>query len=157
MATTAEEDHEREIEASRGSFNGSNNEFVDDNASEDYDLRYLIVRPENGGIKDLLRYTVKGDIESISKFLETNFDDREKIIEMMGMAIADQRWIIILSIIIRKVIAFFAKPMKWSGYLVDFLLNLLSQNGNLVGLLSNLCHGNFTIDSVVLIFNLDIV
>lgn len=112
---------------------------------DDHGLRYLIVRPENGGIRDLLRYAVSGDIPSFSRFIETNFHDNEETAASSVGPTPDHRWIIMVSIVVRKIIAFFAKPMEWTGYFLDFLLNLLSQNGNLLGLLRNLIHGEVVV------------
>ncbi|KDO53737.1 hypothetical protein CISIN_1g0372962mg, partial [Citrus sinensis] len=58
---------------------------------------------------------------------------------------ADHRWVIAVSIIARKIIGFLAKPMEYTGFVVDFTLNLLSQNGNIFGLLYSLLHGKVVI------------
>ncbi|XP_019418708.1 PREDICTED: uncharacterized protein LOC109329483 [Lupinus angustifolius] len=50
-----------------------------------------------------------------------------------------------MSIIVRKIIGFFAKPMQWFGFFVDFMLNLFPHNGNLLGLLHNFIHGQVVI------------
>lgn len=96
---------------------------------------YLIVRPEKGGIGDLYRYLVRADMASGVAFLEGSDEG------LLGAAAADHRWVILVSIIVRKIITFFRKPMEWTGYAVDFFLNLLFLNGNLFGLLCNLLHG----------------
>lgn len=101
-------------------------------------LSYLIVRPEKGGIGDLYRYLVRADIASGVAFLEGSDEG------LLGAVAADHRWVILVSIIVRKIIAFFGKPMEWTGYVVDFFLNLLSLNGSLFGLLCNLLHGNWS-------------
>ncbi|PON78265.1 Fungal lipase-like domain containing protein [Trema orientale] len=98
-------------------------------------LRYLIVRPEKGGLGDLFRYAVTGNVVSGLTFLESSDDG------VLDEEAPDYRWVIIVSIIVRKIIAVFGKPMEWVGYLVDFVLNLLSLNGNLVGLLYNILRG----------------
>ncbi|KAJ0074748.1 hypothetical protein Patl1_33878 [Pistacia atlantica] len=101
---------------------------------------YLIVRPEQGGILDLAKYLVLGDIRSGVKFLEfENPSGAEQL------PVGDHRWVIVVSIIARKIIGFFGKPLEYTGYVVDFFLNLLSQNGNLLGLLHNLLHGKVVI------------
>ncbi|KAF3451937.1 hypothetical protein FNV43_RR08033 [Rhamnella rubrinervis] len=102
-------------------------------------LNYLIVRPENGGIRDLLRYTVWSDVGCGLRFLESSDED-----VAIGEA-ADHRLVILVSIIARKVIAVLGKPMEWAGYLVDFILNLLSQNGELTGLVYNFVHGKVVV------------
>ena len=106
-------------------------------------LNYLIVRPENGGIRDLLRYTVWSDVGCGLRFLEGSDED-----VVIGEA-ADHRLVIVVSIIARKVIAVLGKPMEWTGYLVDFILNLLSQNGDLTGLLYNFVHGTLPFHSLL--------
>lgn len=105
---------------------------------DDFDSRYLIVNPENGGMVDLLKYLLLGDISSGVKFLEA---EAVLVVEEA----ADHRWVIAVSIIARKIIGFLAKPMEYTGFVVDFTLNLLSQNGNIFGLLYSLLHGNPTI------------
>lgn len=106
-------------------------------------LRYLIVHPENGGVRDLLSYSVRGDKQCFNKFLETNFNVREIPPGGGEMINDDHRFVIMVSIVIRKILSFLAKPMHWIGCLVDFLLNLMSQNGNLLGLLYNVIHGMY--------------
>ncbi|KAI4329009.1 hypothetical protein L6164_021316 [Bauhinia variegata] len=110
----------------------------------DFGLRYLIVNPEKGGVRDLLKYTVTGDIGSFAKFVDTS-DEKEGNFARMGWVAPDHRWVIVVSIVVRKILACFAKPLKWTGYLVDFLLNLLSQNGGLFGLIYNIFRGALVI------------
>lgn len=109
---------------------------------DDFDSRYLIVNPENGGMVDLLKYLLLGDISSGVKFLEA---EAEAVPVLVVEEAADHRWVIAVSIIARKIIGFLAKPMEYTGFVVDFTLNLLSQNGNIFGLLYSLLHGNPTI------------
>lgn len=108
-------------------------------------LSYLIIRPEKGGIGDLYRYMVRADIASGLRFLEGSDE------AMVGKVAADHRWVILVSIIVRKIIAFFGKPMQWTGYAIDFFLNLLSLNGNLSGLLYNLLRGKL-VSSVFILY-----
>ncbi|XP_030972306.1 uncharacterized protein LOC115992292 isoform X2 [Quercus lobata] len=102
-------------------------------------LKYLIIRPEKGGIGDLYRYLVWADLASGLSFLEGS--DQE-LVERVAV---DHRWVILVSLILRKFIAFFAKPLEWTGYAFDFFLNLLSLNHNLLGLLSNLLQGKVVV------------
>ncbi|XP_057439739.1 triacylglycerol lipase OBL1 isoform X2 [Lotus japonicus] len=95
--------------------------------------RYLNVFPDKGGIWDLMRYALLGDI---STFVDTNNNN---------LSDPHHRWIIFLSILVRKIIAFLAKPLYWTGCFLEFLLNLLSQNGNFFGLLHNLIRGNLVV------------
>ncbi|KAK8331151.1 hypothetical protein V6Z11_A10G055500 [Gossypium hirsutum] len=103
------------------------------------DFRYLIVRPYKGGIWDVLKYSLRGDIECGSKFLESSDQG------LVGGEAADHRWIILVSIVARRIIHFLGKPMELTGYGVDFFLNLLSQNGSLFGLFYNLLRGDIVI------------
>ncbi|KAA8541564.1 hypothetical protein F0562_022716 [Nyssa sinensis] len=112
------------------------------NQTSSESFRYLIFRPENGGIGDLFRFLVLSNKASGAKFLESS--DHDFVAEALlggGGVTPDHRWVIFVSIIVRKIIALFGKPMEWTGYIVEFLLNLLSENGNLLGLLYNLLHG----------------
>ncbi|WJZ94188.1 hypothetical protein VitviT2T_013066 [Vitis vinifera] len=102
-------------------------------------FRYLIVRPENGGIADLVRGLVRGGEATAVKFVESSDED------LLGAVAVDHRWVILVSVIACKIIAVFGKPMEWTGCLVEFLLNLFSQNGSLLGLLYNLLHGKVVI------------
>ncbi|KAK7285702.1 hypothetical protein RJT34_20480 [Clitoria ternatea] len=97
--------------------------------------RYLIVFPENGGVTDLIRYAARrgGD------------NDSHRFLEGTEPSHPDHRWIILISMILRKIIAFFAKPLYFLGSLLDFLLNLLSHNGTIFGLLHNFLHGKVVI------------
>ncbi|XP_034932748.1 triacylglycerol lipase OBL1 [Populus alba] len=107
----------------------------DDDKSEMNITNYLIVRPEKGGMLDLLRYLVWADIGSGVKFLESSEEG------IMGGEAADHRWIILVSIIVRKIISLFGKPMECTGFVADFFLNLLFQNGGIMGLLLNFLQG----------------
>lgn len=97
--------------------------------------RFLIVRPESGGIGELLRYAIGNGIGSETSFLEGSHP------AVYGGEEADHRWVIVVSIVVTKIIALFGKPLEWYGYLVEFFLNLLSENGNILGLLCNLVRG----------------
>ncbi|XVF27167.1 hypothetical protein REPUB_Repub14bG0083200 [Reevesia pubescens] len=112
----------------------STSEFQDMINDSDDDFRYLIVRPENGGIWDLMKYSLLGNIKSGVKFLESS----DQV--LVGGVAADRRWVILVSIIARKIIHLFSKPMELTGYVVDFFLNLISQNGSLFGLFYNFLH-----------------
>ncbi|XP_071731972.1 triacylglycerol lipase OBL1 [Rutidosis leptorrhynchoides] len=112
--------------------------------NEEFSSRYLIVEPSNGGVRDLVRYGLFGNKASAAKFLvgssdEDGYEDDDK-------ETVDHRWVIIVSIVMRKLIKFFGKPMEWTGYVVDFILNLLSANGGgLFTLLLNLLQGKVVI------------
>ncbi|ERM99424.1 uncharacterized protein LOC18427459 [Amborella trichopoda] len=103
---------------------------------------YLIIRPENAGIGDIYRFLRAREGVRSTPFLETSLSDGGEEEEMMGK---DNRWIIIVSVIVRKIIGFFGKPMEWTGLVVEFFLNLLSQNGDLLGLITNIFTGKLVI------------
>ncbi|KAL8537864.1 hypothetical protein ACS0TY_012843 [Phlomoides rotata] len=100
-------------------------------------MNFLIVRAECG-ILDLLKFLVLNDEESGSKFLQS-FNG--VVGGLLGEG-GDHRWVIVVSIIARKIIKVLGKPMEWIGYLLEFLLNLLSLNGNFLGLLCNFLKGS---------------
>ncbi|KAI8544781.1 hypothetical protein RHMOL_Rhmol08G0321600 [Rhododendron molle] len=115
------------------------------NSSSTSDIsRYMIVRPQNGGITDLVRFLVSTDKASAAKFIETS-DSGTHTAELLGGddggITPDHRWVIFVSIIVRKIISVFGKPMEWSGCLFEFFLNFISDNGGMLGLLWNLLHG----------------
>ncbi|GAU13731.1 hypothetical protein TSUD_348350 [Trifolium subterraneum] len=91
--------------------------------------RYLIVRPQKGRFKDLLRYALLGaQITTTSTSSSSSVDDR--------------RWVILVSILVLKLIHLFAIPMHWTGRFLDFLLNLISLNGgSFFTLIHNFIHG----------------
>ncbi|KAF7134518.1 hypothetical protein RHSIM_Rhsim08G0246000 [Rhododendron simsii] len=116
------------------------------NSSSTSDIsRYLIVRPQNGGITDLVRFLVSTDKASAAKFIETSDSGTYAAAELLGGddggITPDHRWVIFVSIIVRKIISVFGKPMEWSGCLFEFFLNFMSDNGGMLGLLWNLLHG----------------
>ena len=111
-------------------------------------FRYLIVRPENGGITDLLRSFVRGGEATVMKFVDCSDE------ELLGAV--DHRWVISVSVIARKIISVFRKPMEWTGCLVEFLLNVFSHNGSLMGLLYNLLHGWYSASSLSLSLSLSL-
>ncbi|KAJ9179490.1 hypothetical protein P3X46_011272 [Hevea brasiliensis] len=102
-------------------------------------FNYLIVNPEKGGIMDLWRFMVRADIGSGAKFMESS---EEGVIA--GEA-TDHRWVILVSIIFRKVLHLIGKPLEYTGYGIDFFLNFLSQNDGLFGLLRNFMVGKVVI------------
>lgn len=116
---------------------------------------FLIVSDKNGGILDLLKFLVFNDHESGTKFLETFDNDCGSLQEKIlgddhgggggdgggGEVTRDHRWVIVVSILVRKIIKVFGKPMEWAGYVVEFFLNLFSLNGNFLGLINRIIHG----------------
>ncbi|KAL8055987.1 hypothetical protein ABFX02_04G090500 [Erythranthe guttata] len=123
---------------------------IDENAAsaaaeESGDFDFLIVSHENGGILDLFKFLAFNNPDSGAKFLKTfrggGGGGRAVVQEDVLFGDGDHRWVIVVSIIVRKIIKVLGKPMEWFGYVVEFFLNLLSLNGNFLGLLSNFLHG----------------
>ncbi|KAI4386900.1 hypothetical protein MLD38_004778 [Melastoma candidum] len=94
-------------------------------------FHFLEVNPHTGGIRDLFKYWVFGDVISGAKFL----DGSDPV--GVGTDVVDHRWVILVSVMVRKVVMFFKKPLEWTGILVEFLLNLVSLNGGFLGLFCN--------------------
>ncbi|KAH7565637.1 hypothetical protein JRO89_XS09G0238000 [Xanthoceras sorbifolium] len=115
------------------------------NFDENDGFEYLIVRPEKGGTVDLVRYMLWGDLSSGVRFLESSSEEYLAEQLVFGDYAADNRWILVVSILVRKIIALLRKPMEYTGYAVEFILNLLSLNANLSGLIYNLFHGKVVI------------
>lgn len=117
---------------------------------------FLIVSDENGGFLDLFKFLVFNDQGTGAKFLETCGSVQEKLLGDDdgggggggGEVTPDHRWVIVVSILVRKIIKVFGKPMEWCGYVVEFILNLLSLNGNFIGLMCRILHGITFISSL---------
>lgn len=104
---------------------------------------YLIIRPHRGGYRDLFQYGVRGNETSKKKFLERPDDYSISTTSVID----DHRWVIVVSILVRKIIGLLRTPMEYTGLVVDFVLNLLSANGGFFGLVLGLIKGtNFEIE-----------
>ncbi|CAH2053720.1 unnamed protein product [Thlaspi arvense] len=106
---------------------------------------YLIVRPHRGGYRDLLRYGVRGDETSKEKFLEWPDEYRSRSTMEIDEEAKDHRWVIVVSILVRKIIGLLRTPMEYTGFFVDFFLNLWSANGGFFGLLLGLVQAKIVI------------
>jgi len=95
----------------------------------DSEWRYLIVRPEKGGFVELFRYAFLG--RDFRRFVDHSSSSSSSVDHNWSW-----RWVILFSILVRKFISFFAIPIYWTGFFLDFFLNLLSLNG-----LNNFIHG----------------
>ncbi|KAE8707674.1 hypothetical protein F3Y22_tig00110377pilonHSYRG00029 [Hibiscus syriacus] len=101
--------------------------MADSNINDGF--RYLKVKPHTGGIWKLLKYSLWGSNHGA---VEVGGGTAEEE--------ADHRFVMLVSIVVMKLLHLFRKPMEFTGYVVDFFLNLISQNGSLCGLLSNILH-----------------
>ncbi|PHT32326.1 hypothetical protein CQW23_28663 [Capsicum baccatum] len=113
-------------------------------------VTFLIVKPENGAIWDLVRLLIVGDKKCYAKFLECSGVDDYVVEEddcngSVGGEVDDLRWVIFVSILVRKILKVFEKPLEWTGYFLEFLLNLFSLNGSFLGLLYNILLGKLVI------------
>ncbi|XAR74031.1 Triacylglycerol lipase [Bertholletia excelsa] len=108
-------------------------------AFENDDFGYLIIRPDNVGIQDLFGFW-NGERRTAAKIVESS-EGEVGAGELFTGVKLDHRWVILVSIVVRKLLALFAKPMEWTGCFFEFILNLISNNGDLLGLLYNLTHG----------------
>ncbi|XP_058108777.1 triacylglycerol lipase OBL1 isoform X2 [Magnolia sinica] len=95
--------------------------------------RYLIVWPHKGRTIDVLHFLLSPDGPRETSFLESS--------DELGPIPGDHRWVIVVSIIVRRIIAIFGKPTEWTGFLIEYLLNLLAENGDLLGLVYNILRG----------------
>ncbi|KAK9011186.1 hypothetical protein V6N11_044040 [Hibiscus sabdariffa] len=106
--------------------------MADSNTNDGF--RYLNVRPEKGGVWNLLKFWLWGSNHGL-------------VVVGGGAAVQEEvhRWVILVSIVVRKLLHLFRKPMEFTGYVVEFFLNLISQNGSLFTLLSNILLGKVVI------------
>ncbi|VVA90481.1 unnamed protein product [Arabis nemorensis] len=73
-------------------------------------------------------------VSSKEKFLESvEYISRSSMV--IDEEAEDHRWVIMVSILVRKIIGLLRTPMEYTGFIVDFLLNLFSANGGFLGLL----------------------
>ncbi|KAJ9179491.1 hypothetical protein P3X46_011273 [Hevea brasiliensis] len=100
---------------------------------------FLIVNPDKGSKRDIFKYLVANSTKSGMNFL----DSSEETVK--GGAAVDHRWILLVSIIVRRILALINTPLKYFGDLVDFFLNLLSQNGGFSGIFNNFLKGQLRI------------
>ncbi|EPS70673.1 hypothetical protein M569_04088, partial [Genlisea aurea] len=94
---------------------------------------------------DLFEFLAFDDLGKGAKFLETGEEGGLPIAlgKLFGHdSGAAHRWVIVVSIIARKIIKFFGRPLKWTGNFMEFVLNLLSLNGDFLGLVYRFVQGN---------------
>ncbi|KAI3871245.1 hypothetical protein MKW98_015145 [Papaver atlanticum] len=148
--------------------NGAQAADVEEEEETEMMMRYLIVRPEKGGIFNMSRYLLRFDAAN-HDFIETNNHgyDGELVTVSRGISSNcgggsgqddDHRLVIIISIIVRKIIGVLGKPMEWMGYLVELLLNLLSLNGgSIFSLLTAFLNGSSIINLHLILFRFSII
>jgi hypothetical protein len=94
---------------------------------------YIILRPENGGILDVLRFLFLSP-------RELPFIEHPELVEGRADTIY-RRWIITVSILVRKFLHLVAKPMALVGFCIEFMLNLLSDNRGIQGIIFRVLTG----------------
>ncbi|KAK3222108.1 hypothetical protein Dsin_009133 [Dipteronia sinensis] len=82
------------------------------------------LNPNEVGLFDLINMLFSSNIEK-RKFVESSEVEEQDLW---------RRWIMFISIVVQKLLLFFAKPMSIFGSAIEFFLNLLSINGNLASL-----------------------
>ncbi|XP_037497425.1 triacylglycerol lipase OBL1-like [Jatropha curcas] len=102
--------------------------------ASDFAPNFLVVNPHKGRKRDIVKYLVTKNTKSGMSFLDSSDEG------IKGGAAIDHRWILLVSVIIRRVLAFINTPLKYLGYVVDFVLNLISQNEGVSGILDNVLH-----------------
>ncbi|KAK1588524.1 hypothetical protein Q3G72_024334 [Acer saccharum] len=93
-----------------------------------FSSNYMVLNPEEVGLFDLINMLFSSNIEK-RKFVDSSEVEEQDFW---------RRWIMFISIVVQKLLLFFAKPMSIFGSAIEFFLNLLSINGNLASLLLNL-------------------
>ncbi|XP_065867199.1 triacylglycerol lipase OBL1-like [Euphorbia lathyris] len=96
---------------------------------------FLIINPNKGSKRDIVKYLLLKDVKSGMNFLESSDE------EIKSKAVLDQWWKVLVSIIMSKILQLLDKPMEYLCYAVEFFLNLLSQNHGFLRLLYNLFNG----------------
>lgn len=120
----------------------------------DHRASYLILHPRRATFANLLRFLLSSTTVPLNRSLSrldldfidfgysstaTDIDiyddlekeEEEEEEERFGPVLDDHRWVIVVSVVARKVIMAAGKPMKWVGMLLEFFLNLLTLNSGL--------------------------
>ncbi|WCJ39278.1 alpha/beta-Hydrolases superfamily protein [Euphorbia peplus] len=106
--------------------------------SQDFN-KYLILRPERAGFIDLFKFSIWDDTGSGLGFLDGSD------IGVVNEETLQQKWLLLFSLVVRKFFHFVKKPMVYLGYVIEFMLNLLAQNGGVFGLFSNFVTGKMVV------------
>lgn len=106
----------------------------------DLKSRYLIVRADKGSLLGLFKFLASSNSKAHESVERSEVGDGDGD-EGWGPVPGDHRLVIVISIIIRRIISMFGKPMEWFGMVIEFMLNLLSLNGGIHGLILNLIEG----------------
>ncbi|KAF3785999.1 putative feruloyl esterase A [Nymphaea thermarum] len=100
-----------------------------------YSRNYLVVRPEDGGLWDLLHLLFS---KHVSKNAFMGCPD--------GTTLAiTQRWLLVVSIVCQKLLMLIKDPLAYVGEAVEFALNFFPENGGFFGFMWNLLRGKVVI------------
>ncbi|KAK3218967.1 hypothetical protein Dsin_012937 [Dipteronia sinensis] len=99
-----------------------------------FSSNYMVLNPDEVGLFDLINMLFSSNMEK-RKFVDSSEVEEQDFW---------RRWIMFISIVVQRLLLFFAKPMSIFGLAIEFFLNLLSINGNLASLLLNLVQGKVT-------------
>ncbi|RZC48446.1 hypothetical protein C5167_016872 [Papaver somniferum] len=93
---------------------------------------YLVLKPQGGHSWDLLHLLFSSNVD-INKFVECS--------EGMKVHGVENRWILVLSVILEKILHHLAKPMYWLNWVIETYLNLVFSYDNFSSFLFGLLHG----------------
>ncbi|KAI3891525.1 hypothetical protein MKX03_029048 [Papaver bracteatum] len=97
---------------------------------------YMVLKPQGGHSWDLLHFLFSHNVD-INKFVECS--------EGMKVHGVKNRWILVLSVILQKILHRLAKPMYWLGWVIETYLNLVFNYDNFSCFLFGLLHGKLVI------------
>ncbi|KAI3891520.1 hypothetical protein MKX03_029043 [Papaver bracteatum] len=95
---------------SSGAGGGGDKEFAEE---------YLVMKPLEGSLWDLLRLLFSQNVGN-SKFVECS--------EGMTVHGLKNRWILVVSVILQKILLHLAKPVFWMGLIIETYLNLVGSH-----------------------------
>ncbi|KAG0476194.1 hypothetical protein HPP92_012624 [Vanilla planifolia] len=88
---------------------------------------HLILRHENARYRDILSHLVFRRRLTTSRFAE------HKPGAIAGLDTAQTDWVTALTLVIQKILATISDPLRWLGFLLEFVLNFFSINGGVLG------------------------
>ncbi|KAJ8447980.1 hypothetical protein Cgig2_028856 [Carnegiea gigantea] len=99
---------------------------------------YLFLKPEKAALFDLVRLLWSKDKQKHS-FIETTQDLEQELKNFW------YRWIVFISILLQKILQFIRIPMALAGRVIEFLVNLVYDNGGFLKLLINIITGKVVV------------
>ncbi|KAI3991117.1 hypothetical protein MKX01_022338 [Papaver californicum] len=97
---------------------------------------YLVLKPQGGHSWDLLHLLFSKNVDN-NKFVECS--------EGMKVHGVKNRWILVLSVILQKILFHLANPMYWLGLIIETFLNLVLNYDNFSQFLFGLLQGKLVI------------